>query len=177
MKLSALLPCALLAALVAPSASAEATNQQAPVTPVALNASVIGNFVQWTYVKGNIKVPANTASGALAGMTCNDIIVSATSQATNPAPSGGIFTTPKWTHVAHASGTISSGSCAYSITVPPNQAFGVTVGGAANASNVHCYLLGLGTSPAQAGWFKVPLGGTQEQNFALTSAQCENMPG
>jgi hypothetical protein len=103
--------------------------------------------------------------------------VSATSQATNPPPPGGLFSSPKWTHSAHATGNLASGTCAYSIVVPPNQSFAVSVGGAANATNVKCYLLGIGATPAQAGWFKVPLGATKEQDFTLTTALCENAPG
>lgn len=176
MKLHALVPCALLAALVASTSSAEVPAQ--PINPIAINPATLGQFVQWTWVKGNVKVPASIPTGALSGLTCNDIIVSATSQAVKPPPPGGLFQSPKWTHSAHATGSIASGTCAYAIAVPPNQNFAVSIGGGAvNASAVKCYLLEIGASPSQAGWFAVPLGGTREQDFTLTTAWCENAPG
>lgn len=178
MKLKALLPCALLAALVASTASAETPSAPPVINPAAINPSVIGVFVQWTWVKGTVHVPANLHTGQLAGMTCNDIMVSATSQAVKPPPPGGLFQSPKWTHSVHAQGNIASGACTYAIAVPPNQSFAVAVGaGAPNTSAVKCYLLEIGSTPSQAGWFAVPLGGTKEQDFTLTTAFCENAPG
>jgi len=177
MKLAALVPCALLATLVASNAGAEQVSGPA-VSPIAINPATLGQFIQWTWVKGTIKVPASIPTGALAGMTCGDIVVSATSQAMNPPPPGGLFSSPKWVHTVHATGAISSGACSYAISVPPNQSFGVSLGGGApNGSTIKCYLLELGSAPSQAGWFKVPLGGVKEQDFALTTGWCQNPPG
>ena len=163
--------------LVATNATAEPTRPNAP--PIAaLNPSVLGIFGQWSFVKGTIKVSPSFASGPLAGMTCADIIVTSTSQAMNPPAPGGLFNTPKWTHHVAATGNFASGSCSYSMTVPHSSNFAVTANGVGPGATgaLKCYYLPMGFNPSMAGWFSVPMGGTKEQDFTLTSVTCASVP-
>ena len=115
-KFSALLLGSVILGLgVASNASAGEPPPQAR----AINPAVIAQFVNWTWAKGTIKVPVGAATGQLAGLTCADITVTATSQDQKPPPPGGLFSSPKWQHSVHATGTWSSGSCTYAVTVVP----------------------------------------------------------
>jgi len=169
----------LLSTLVASNAGAgEPVREPARLNPAVINPNIIGIFVNWTWVKGNIKVPTNVLVGPLAGLTCADINVSATSQETNPPPPGGLFSSPKWVHHVHAAGNWASGTCTYAMTVPPNSSFAVSLGGTApNTTTLKCYYIPIGATPGQAGWFKVPVGGTKEQDFTVNFVQCASPPG
>jgi hypothetical protein len=175
-KLSALFASAcVLATFVAGNASAD----NRPANP-AVNPAIVVNpniFVNWTWVKGTIKVPTNAATGNLAGRTCGDIVVIANSQETKPPPPGGLISSPKWTHSVRATGSWASGTCSYAVTVVPGQSFAVYADGAApGATAVKCYYLGMSFAPSQAGWFKLPVGATKEQDFSLSSVSCGTPP-
>jgi hypothetical protein len=167
----------VLATFVASNASAD----NKPVNP-AVNPAVVATatiFVNYTWVKGTIKVPTAAAVGNLAGLTCADIHVSAVSQEQNPPPPGGLFQSPKWSHTVAATGSWASGTCSYALTVVPGHNFAVSAGGtgpgtAANA--LKCYILPISTTPAQAGWFKLALGATKEQDFTVTNVNCVSSP-
>jgi hypothetical protein len=176
-KISALFASAcIIATCVASNASADTKPAGPAVSPVAANLNVAA-FVNWTWVKGTIKVPANLITGNVAGLTCADLGVSAVSQAQNPAPPGGFFASPKWTHHVHATGNLASGTCSYALTVPPNSSFAVSAGSTAPGTTaVKCYLVDAGYAPAQAGWFKLAVGTTKEQDFTLTSINCTLNP-
>ena len=164
----------VLATLVATNATAD--NKPIAIAP-ALNPAAAQIFINWTWVKGTIKVPANVATGNLAGLTCADINVSATSQDTNPPPPGGLFSSPKWAHHVHATGNWASGTCSYALTVVPGSNFAVSAGGAGpGVTGIKCYYVPMSITPAQAGWFKLPVGATKEQDFTVTGVTCATPP-
>jgi hypothetical protein len=178
-KISALFAVAVVACIgvTMQSGDAQAQAQLKPgVIATSPAAQTLTRFVA-PVVKGTIKVPAAAATGNLAAVSCADIIVVATSQDTNPPPAGGLFTSPKWTTHTAATGNWASGTCSYSLRVHANSNFAVSAGGGSVGNgNTGCYLVMIDLAPAQAGWFKLPLGGTKVQDFSATSVACDASP-
>lgn len=112
-----------------------------------------------TTVRGNIKVAGIPApsSGPLAGWGCDDLSVSVESKEQVPPAPGNLFPTPKWSKGAKATGNWASGTCSFTIAVPPNSQFYVRVG--ANAKDYPCdYIGGLFVSPSSSPVMSVPKG-------------------
>lgn len=154
-------PLALLATIASTDANAE---------NVVLNPQVPIRFFA-TVVKGTIAVPP-AQTGALAGFGCGNIMVSATSQATNPPPPGGLFSSPKWTRSVAATGNYASGQCSYSMYVPGGSAFFLDAGG---HGNFNCDVIPtyVGPTGAAIGPVTVPFATTKIENFGITKVLCE----
>lgn len=88
-------------------------------------------------IKGKITVPALPAN--LAGATCGHLGVRAASKEV-------VDLFPKWERTATATGTIGSGSCNYSLTVPSGSPFILYVYGAATVTN--CQYIGVTPTPS-----------------------------
>jgi hypothetical protein len=154
LKLSALLlPAALLTTIAASDASAD---------------PIIFRF-HATTIKGTIHVPPASATGPLSSFNCNNIVVGATSLATNPPPSGGSFSSPKWQRSVVATGNFASGTCSYNITVPGGSAFWFTAGG---HGNFQCDFVGVLTSGPNPS-ITVPYGTTKTHDLTVTGLTCE----
>ncbi len=79
-----------------------------------------------TLVEGTVTFQASSAAGPLAGMTCADVVVGASSNATKGS---GLGTTPAWVRTTTATGNFATGSCRYALPVPAGQAFTLTAWG------------------------------------------------
>jgi hypothetical protein len=100
-------------------ALAQPVAQQVPHLPVnpGVAAPVVAGLIV-PNMTGTITVTPATPAAPLQGFACSDLVVYATSHAGTP-PAPGVPFTPKWTRHVHASGTWSSGTCSYSLFVPP----------------------------------------------------------
>ncbi len=70
---------------------------------------------------------ASSAAGPLVGMTCADVVVGATSNATKGS---GLATVPARVQTTTATGSFASGACRYAMPVPAGQAFTLSAWGA-----------------------------------------------
>jgi hypothetical protein len=87
-----------------------------------------------------------------------------------PAPPGGFATQHKWTRSAQATGS-SLGSCSYSIYVPGNSAFNLSLG---SDSTDKCMLVSGQPTPNAYVSVTVPTGTTKTFNFS-SQMSCQNV--
>jgi hypothetical protein len=153
------LPLAVLAS-VGPDASADLG---------VVNPQILRFFS--TTVKGTISVPG-APGGPLNGFACGNITVNATSKDMKPPAPGSIFSSPKWTRSATATGNYASGTCSYSLAVPGGSAFYLDAGGHGNFA---CDVVETWVGPqgAAIGPISVPLGTAKQENFTITKVVCE----
>jgi hypothetical protein len=163
---SKLLTSLLLASSVLVGGALVSSNADAQIR---LQPGTIARFINWTYVKGTIKVPP-PPTGDLTGFNCGDLMVTSSS---TTMVQGSLFQTPKWTRSAVATGNWAAGSCSYSMAVPPGQAFNMAVGSSMVQPVLKCYLVGLNGN-LQAANITVPFNTTKVQDFSVTGVTCIN---
>ena len=149
-------PLALVAAMLA---SDNASADQPILVP---SSGVLRYFA--TRVTGTISVPG-AQSGALSGLGCTNILVTAQSTKMN-----GFF--PAWTRTANASGTYSSGKCSYTVYVPAGNAFQLEANGHGNFA---CDVIAGMVDPATLGPYTVASGQSKTVDFKIKSFNCENI--
>jgi len=124
-------------------------------------------------VKGNITIPASAITGDYASIQCNQIQVVATSKdMTSCTGDGFCIPQPKWTRHVNAVGSISSGSCSYTLSVPANAQFAIS------ASSNYAPMCGW-TYPQTSGtgsWMSVNYKETKTQNFKINSFLFQKCP-
>jgi hypothetical protein len=123
-----------------------------------------------TSIRGIVSVPKDLPPG-LKNIRCSDLVVVATSR--ESVQEGGPdfqFQVPKWTRLDIASGTWSTGACAFGMTVPPNSHFVLSASGRPSAT-LPCELL-LAPVANVGGWIMVGKGQSRAQNFTVTSVRC-----
>jgi hypothetical protein len=165
--------------LVASNAGAVPTSPATTVSPV--NSAAVANrggiLAQFqATVKGTIKVPAALAA-KIPGLECGNITLTAYSQDQKVNVPGQIFTVSKWTHHATATGTWSSGVCAYSLNVVPNSNYALNIDGSVIPNGgPQCFMVYVLATPQQVGYSKVAPGLTKEQDFTVTDTGCVHTP-
>jgi hypothetical protein len=123
-----------------------------------------------TSIRGIVTVPKDVPA-ALANIKCSDLLVVATSK--EVVREGGPdfqFEVPKWTRIDTASGTWSSGACAFGMTIPPDSAFVLSASGRPS-STMPCELLLVPVANV-GGWLTVGKGISRAQNFTVTQVRC-----
>lgn len=156
---------AMLCGLIAPQANADEIKKVSPVVAPAVAARITKVFS--TKVAGaiNLNLPQQ-----LTGLQCSDLTVFAQSTEMLPAPPGGFATGHKWTRSGQASGS-DINACSYSIAVPGNSAFNLSVGG---DSTDKCQLVGGQPTPNPYVSVTAPVGTTKSFNFT-TNVLCQNI--
>lgn len=145
-----------LVGIVAQSQTAQAEVSARP-GPVVIGTVAPPNFVLST-VKGVIKTGQAPLPGApLTGFNCDDLYVSATSKEQVPPAPGNLFSTPKWTRGAKATGSWASGQCTFTVIVPPNTEFYVQVS-PSNKDYPCDYITGMTITPGASPMMSVPKG-------------------
>jgi hypothetical protein len=122
-----------------------------------------------TNVTGTIDVSA-LKTDAFAGFKCSDIVLGVQSVEQVGAP--GAIKVPKWTRYANATGTLSSGTCAYTIPVPGKSAFFFST--LQGSGPYDCDIITLATSSFPSGILTVAFGAAKSENFTVTAMGCEN---
>lgn len=130
----------------------------------------------FTTVKGTIKVSGAPMPGApLGGWNCDDLWVGVSSKEL-ASPPGELFTPPKWTRGAKATGNWASGTCSFSVNIVPNSAF--YVGVSPSAKDYPCdYIGGMLINPGSSPLMIVPKGQSKNTPDFTASGQplCKNI--
>ena len=166
-KLVLLVPAAILTVglMASQDAAAGDTVQRAPI---AVNPAIFKLFT--TAVKGTVDMSA-AKNGIFAGMTCDKLGISATSQKqiTPTCPAGQLcFSHPQWVHSQSKLGNgADANHCTYEILVPGGSAFTLSVGSQYNL----CGGSGITTVTlkTEPGSITVPFGTTKEVDLAISA--------
>ena len=118
-------------------------------------------------VEGTVTFQASSAAGPLAGMTCADVVVGASSNATKGS---GLGTAPAWVRTTTATGNFATGSCRYALPVPAGQAFTLTAWG---AGKFDCSVIQSTAAPTAA--VTVTSNTTKTVNVDARSFRCDQL--
>jgi hypothetical protein len=123
-----------------------------------------------TLVEGTIAVPV-ISDKRLAGFSCSELVVTATSRDAGAMPPGGFMKAPKWTRTAVATGDWTTGHCKYVMQVPARSAFFLSATGH-NDKFPSCGII-LAETAGVDGAVTVEPQKTKIENMRLSGLVCE----